>query len=256
MINNKLKIVGLLSVILVVAGCGKQKTDEKEHYFLKGYDHLEFRDTTGVAVGPERFIQGVQRNSRRIYIIRDTTLTLVDKRSGEAYNGYIKTFQRDRYNLNLQGEFEDGKIFRLRYWHPNRTLGMDVDYRDRSLTVWNSAGNVAIEGNAAELYYYYPGRNAIKEIISDTMHSQFDTEGNLVRYTIYRDTATLLFDGAGLKLREFPYMDGVGAHGLYKEWYQNGQVKVSGRYKEGEQVGTWIEYDSLGNEINREVFEP
>mgnify|MGYP003110128174 CR=1 FL=1 len=238
---------GLFLISVLMSACSEEQSARQQHYFLKGYDELEFRTTDGVKVHPDQFIQARQRNGHRFYEVVDTSLTLVHKITDEPYDGYIRTFHRDRYNLNLQGEFENGKMFRLRYWHPNRTLGMDADLRDSTLSVWTSAGKIGIEANADEIYYYYPGQNAIKEIISDTMRSYFDTEGNLEHYSIYTDTASIHYYANGQKRAFYPFTQNVGLHGMVKEWYPNGQLKVKGRYENRKQVGTWTKYDSLGN---------
>lgn len=251
---GKIILSFMTAVLMLLAACEADQANTREHYFLKGYDDIEFRDTNGVMVPPSQFITTSQMNGRRIYRIVDTSLTLVTKRTGTPYEGYIRTFHRDRHNLNLQGEFEGGKMYRLRYWHPNRTLGMDADYRSKSLSIWTSNGKLVVEANADETYYFYPGRNAIKEIINDTMRSYFDTEGDLERYVIYRDTATIHYNANGQKVSIFPFKKNVGMHGMVKQWYPNGQLKLEGRYENGSQVGTWIEYDSLGNLVERKEY--
>lgn len=244
----------MAALLFLVMACEADQANDRGHYFLKGYDDIEFRDTNGVMVPPHQFITTSQMNGHRSYRIIDTSLTLVNKRTGTPYDGYIRTFHRDHHNLNLQGEFENGKMFRLRYWHPNRTLGMDADYRNNSLSIWSGSGKIAVEANADETYYYYPGRQAIKEIINDTMGSFFDPEGNLERYVIYSDTAAIHYNANGQKRAIFPFRQNVGLDGEVKEWHANGQLKVKGRYENGKQVGTWIKYDSLGNVIERKEY--
>lgn len=240
-------VIGLLC--LLMTGCNSKQSDRREHYFLRGYDELEFRDKNGITVPSDFYIGTIQINGQRSYQIRDTSLTLVNRYTGEPYSGYIRTFHRDRFNLNLQGEFEDGKMFRLRYWHPNRTLGMDADFMHQSWRIWNIGGNIMAESNEDETYYYYPekDRNLIKEIISDTMRSYFDREGNLERYTKYSDSASIHYYPTGQKRAVFPFRRNGGMNGLVQEWYPNGQLKVQGLYENGEQVGTWVKFDSLGN---------
>lgn len=242
-----LLVAGFFSLSLLMSACSEEKSSRQEHYFLKGYDDLEFRTPDGVSVPPSQFIRERNPNGHRVYEVVDTSLTLVHKITDEPYDGYIRTFHRDRYNLNLQGEFEDGKMFRLRYWHPDRTLGMDADLRDNTLSVWTKSGNIVIEANADETYHYYVGQNTIKEIVRDTMRSYFDAEGNLERYSIYSDTASIHYYADGQKRAFYPFKQNVGLHGRVKEWHPNGQLKMQGRYENRRQVGTWTKYDSLGN---------
>ncbi|MDZ7808343.1 MAG: hypothetical protein U5K71_14695 [Gracilimonas sp.] len=238
-------------LLILIASCSEQ-SNRRDHYFLDGYDNLEFRDENGNPVLPNQFITRGSINGIQQYLVRDTSLTLVHKRTGYPYSGYIRTFHRNRYNI--QGEFEDGKIFRLRYWHPNRTLGMDQKFNEKTMSLWSSAGNLVVSANKNEMYYYYSGTQAIKEIITDTMHSYYDREGELERYTVRRDSASIHFDGSGTMRRYFPFKAGVGLHGMVKEWHANGQLKVIGEYVNGRQSGDWVEYDSLGNEVKREVY--
>jgi len=250
MIKN-IHISGYVLLLVIICSCA-EKSERNGHYFLDGYDNLEFRDTTGDPVSPREFIDRTSMNGYRYYRVQDTSLTLVHKRSGDPYTGYIRTFHRDRYNL--QGEFEDGKIFRLRYWHPGRELAMDQKFKEGTMSLWSSTGSLVVSANDNELYYYYSGSQAIKEIISDTMHSYYNKEGDLERYTVRRDTVSILYDADGNMRRYFPFKPGVGLHGTVKEWHPNGQLKVIGDYVNGRQSGEWVEYDSVGREVNREVY--
>lgn len=245
-------ILFFLMGLLGMYGCTSNSSNERTHYFLKGYDNLEFRDSAGNVVSPSNFINSSRINGFRAYSLPDTSLTLVHERTGNPYSGYIRTYHRDRYNI--QGEFEDGKIFRLRFWYPNRVLGMDVNFKNQSLSLWNESGELGVKMNDEETYYFYPGGQQISQINNDTMSSYFDKEGNLDRYTISSDTATIHYSAEGEMRAYYPFIDGVGLHGEVKQWHPNGQLKVSGRYFEGRQVGIWIQYDSLGNEIKRENY--
>ncbi|MBD3616966.1 MAG: hypothetical protein HUJ22_10375 [Gracilimonas sp.] len=191
-------------------------------------------------------------NGFRSYGIRDTSLLLVHKRSGDPYTGFIRTFHRHTYNL--QGEYKDGKMFRLRYWHPNRTLGMDADYTKNNTSLWDPSGNLVVAITPGETYYYYPGTRKIKEIRRDTIHSFFNIQGELTRYNIFTDSTMTFYYADGSPRLQLPYREGKTRDGLAKRWHPNGQLQAIGEYKDGTQYGTWIEYDSLGNEIKREVF--
>lgn len=45
-----------------------------------------------------------------------------------------------------------------------------------------------------------------------------------------------------------------GLHGNYKEFFENGNVKVSGKYFQNNKVGRWVTYDEENNEMSSEVF--
>jgi antitoxin component YwqK of YwqJK toxin-antitoxin module len=238
----------LLCCMIIASACSTEKK-QSEHYFLDGYDHLEFRDENGNKVSPSEYIYSSQVNSTQGYFIADSTLTLYNTRSDAPYSGYIRTFDSRRYNL--QGEFEDGKMYRLRYWHGNRTLGMDVNYRENTGTLWSDAGAIRVSWNTYEMYYYNSITNQIKQIITDTMTSYFSEEGDLTGYTVTGDSTTTHYYGDGNPRFRFPRGVRGPADGIVKRWHPNGQIQVEGQFKKGEQSGLWIEYDSLGNEINR-----
>lgn len=42
------------------------------------------------------------------------------------------------------------------------------------------------------------------------------------------------------------YVKGI-EHGVYKEWYESGQLKKEGLYNKGNKTGVWITYYSNGN---------
>lgn len=237
---------------MAFGACSQPDTNEKQHFFLKGYDNLEFRDTSGNPVPPKEYIIPSRTNGYRAYSVRDTSLTLVHKRTGHPYSGYIRTYHKDRFNI--QGEFEDGKMTRLRFWHPNRVLGMDANFQTKTMSLWNESGELGASNNGDETYYYYPGGKQISQIISDTLRSYFNKEGNLERYTVTTETATIHYNSEGEMRAYYPFAQGVGLHGEVKQWHSNGQLKVSGKYADGKQTGIWIQYDSLGNEIKRENY--
>ncbi|WP_428235873.1 toxin-antitoxin system YwqK family antitoxin [Gracilimonas sp.] len=238
--------------LLIVGACSDQEVKE-EHYFLDGYDHLEFRDSTGLPVPPNQYIVSTQVNGVRMYDIRDTTLILFNTRSGEPYRGFIRTF--DSRDYNLQGEFENGEMFRLRYWYASRRLGMDADYRKNTGSIWDKLGRLAISWNADELYYIDPATQKITQIRTDTMTSYYNKSGELTSYTVRTDSSFVQFYADGQPRFKFPYSEVGPRSGKVRRWHPNGQVQVTGQYKDGEQSGVWIEYDSLGNEIKRESYD-
>ena len=44
---------------------------------------------------------------------------------------------------------------------------------------------------------------------------------------------------------------GASGTGPVKRWYPNGQLRAEGQFRNWDEAGIWIEYDSLGTEINR-----
>jgi len=242
-------IVLFIALVLLTTACSPEEKKKKEHYFLDGYDHLEFWDKAGNKVAPSEYIYSTQINGERGYFIEDSTLKLYNTREGAPYSGYIRTFHGRSYNL--QGEFQDGVMQRLRYWHRNRTLGMDANYKNESGSIWKDNGMLVVNWNSEEMYYLNSVSQSIERIISDTLTSYFDGGGELEYYTVRRDTAYINYYSDGTPRFEMPARRGNDRSGMLRRWHPNGQLQVIGMYKKGEQAGTWIEYDSLGKEIDR-----
>lgn len=250
----KLKHTLSIAVLFCVSmACSVNKDKVQDHYFLDGYDHLEFRNQSGLSVPPHQYIQSKPINGVRVYEILDTSLILYDTRDDENYTGFIRTFHRDRNNL--QGEFKDGKIFRLRFWDGRRTLRMDANYINQTGSAWYPSGSQALKWNAEEMYYYNGSSNNINRIITDTSTTFFDNDGIMTHYVIRSDTSYFTYNGDGTPRFFMQVKEGGIREGLTKGWHDNGQLQMIGQYKDGVQVGVWIQYDSLGNEVDREVYD-
>lgn len=241
-----------IAFLVLLAGCEVEQRREYEHYFLDGYDHLEFRDQEGAYHAPEEYIYSSISNGVRGYWLRDSSLTLYDTRSEENYSGYIRTFHRG--GNNLQGEFKEGKMVRLRYWDRHRNLRMDANYLNNTGTLWYPSGSIAVSWNEQEMYHYNGYTHGIKMIMTDTSTFYYDQDGVLTEYSISTDTSFTKYYPDGTP-EFYVELKDRRREGVTKSWYPNGQLGVIGYYKDGKETGTWIEYDSLGSEIRREVRE-
>ena len=227
--------------------------NRRVHYFLDGYPQLTFQAENGAYVSPREFISSGQENGVMTYEVIDTTLMLVYRKDGEPYSGYIRTYHWDIYNL--EGVFREGKIERLRYWHPNRHLGMDADYKTNSGKIWDSSGGLSITWSDGESQYWNTLTGRIRQISNDTLTSYYNYGGVLTRYSIRSDTAVTHYYGDGTPRMTLPFRrDGI-FNGEVRRWYPNGQLQVVGQYRYGEEYGTWIQYDSTGKDVSREVFD-
>ena len=240
----------VLAIALFFIACNKDK--RPRHYFLDGYDQLTFQNRFGQFKSPRDFISARQINGVALYQVIDTSLTLVYRKDLEPYTGYIRTYHWDMYNI--EGVFEEGKIKRLRFWHPNRQLGMDEDFVTRSGQAWNFYGVLALSWSGGEQVYWNLLNNTVKEIRTDTLVSYFDEAGSLTRYTVVSDSTVITYRANGIPITLFPVRRGGRWNGVVKRWHENGELRVIGEYRNGEEYGTWIEYDSTGREISREVY--
>ncbi len=238
----------LIALLSISTGCSDTEK-AREHFFLRGYDELEFRNHLNGPVLPFLFIEGRQLNGIQTYQILNESLVLVNKKTGTPYTGPIRTFHW--YIYNIEALFEEGKVYRLRYWHPNRRLGMDMDYRRRTGTVWNRLGQTAIIWTPEETIYLNPGSQQVRQIMTDSLSTYFDENGEMRYYAMRTDSAWQSYYPDGSPRFFFPLNENGIRDGVVKRWYPNGQLRARGLYKNGEEWGIWMEYDSLGRLIQK-----
>lgn len=242
------RILTLSFGAILLLACEQQK--ERRHFFLDEYPQLEFRDSGGNTISSMFFIERSTINSVRVYQVRDTSLNLVETKSGEPYTGFIRTYHRNIYNI--EAVFEQGKIKRLRFWHPNRQPGMDMDFRTGFGKAWTLSGTLAVNWTPDEIQLFNTINNSISQIITDSVTTYYNAGGQMVSYVISGDTASTRYYPDGTPQFQFPVRQGGQRTGVVKRWYPNGQLRAVGKYLNGEEAGIWTEYDSLGNVV-REV---
>jgi hypothetical protein len=231
-----------------MVGC--EDLPEPDHYFLDGYPQLIFRTSAGNPVPTEFFIARMSENSSQYYQVLDTALQLTYRKDGRPYSGYIRTYHRGRYNI--EGTFRNGSIERLRFWHPNRILGMDLMVSSNVGQVWNLDGARSISWNGKERILFNPLTQRAREIHDDTLSTFFNFRGEVSYYTLRADSMSYSYYTDGSPRFFLP--NGLSGNGEVRRWYPNGQLRAQGQYRNWRQVGTWIEYDTTGVEINREEF--
>lgn len=241
-----MKYIILLFITLLLISCGQE--EQNRHFFLDEYPQLEFRDSSGYTTSSMFFIERVTMNSVPVYQVRDSTLRLYEKKSKEPYSGFVRTYHRDMYNI--EAIFLDGKIQRLRFWHPNRQLGMDMDYTNGFGDAWTLSGVRAIKWAPDEVQFINSLSNSISQIITDTLTTYFNIKGEMVSYVVRTDTMNTRYYPDGTPQFQFPAWQNGERSGVVKRWHPNGQLRATGQYLRGEEVGVWTEYDSLGNVVN------
>ena len=248
-----MKMFVLLIGVYIFLGC-TAPSGPRSHFFLASYPNLEFRDSLGTATSSRSYIRWEQLNSVTTYQIEDASLTLVDRETGQPYTGSVKAFHWFAYNL--QADYEAGKMMRLRYWHPNGVLGMDLDKRSNMGKTWNEHEQLAIDWRGDETVYYNPSTSKVREIRKEERREYYDRMGQMTYYRVQTDTAIWLYYPNDSPRMIFPYHQGLRMrNGIVKQWHPNGQLKAIGRYENNEETGTWIGYDTLGVEIERQIFE-
>ena len=244
----RLKLGILLFAAFIMIGCAHEP--KPDHYFLDGYPQLIFRTVEGDVVPTRFFIRRSSENGAHFYTILDASLRLTTRKDGKPYSGYIRTYDHSSYNI--EAIFEDGTIKRLRFWHPNRVLGMDEDFNTSIGTVWNLDGGRSITWNSKERILFNPATKKPREIHEDSLSTYFDNNGEITYYTQRGDSMNYSYFANGNP--RFFTPNTTRGNGQVKRWHSNGQLRAVGQYQNWNQVGTWVEYDSSGVEINREEF--
>lgn len=237
----------ILFVLVIWSGCDRD--NERVYFFLDGYPELFFVNESGNPVPTSFFVEHINLNGMSVYQVQDTSLTLVYRKSRGPYTGFIRTYHWDIYNI--EGVFEEGKIKRLRYWHPNRQLAMDTDFRTGVGNVWTFSGQLSVSWDREEIQTRNHLTGKIKSISNDTISYYFDFEGELNYYTTRNDSVYYQYYADGSPRFQLPVWHNGDRKGIVKRWHPNGQLQAIGQYLDGVESGTWIEYDSQGNEVER-----
>ena len=237
-------------IILISMGCNSEPKDV--YYFLDGYPELQFINKNGNLVPPDLFVNAVVENGITYYRVNNPSFTLTTRKTGIPYSGFIRTYHWDLNNI--EAIFKEGKIVRLRYWYPNRQLGMDMNYLSGKGKAWNSSGALSIIWDTDETQYRNPTTGFIRTIIEGNKRYYFDFDGELSYYSVRTDSAVLQYFSDGTPRFYFPQLANGLRDGVVKRWYPNGQLRAIGQYKNGKEVGVWIEFDSLGVERDRVIY--
>lgn len=240
-------LYNIIWLVVVCLGCNE--TEKPDHFFLDGYPELYFVNQDKNPVPTSFFISHENMNSMTVYEVLDRQLTLVYRKSKEPYSGFIRTYHWGVYNI--EAIFEEGRIVRLRYWHPNRQLAMDMDYKSHIGKAWTNSGDLSITWDGKETQTRNTATGNIRTIRNDSISYFFDFNGELSYYSTRTDSSIMQYYANGSPRFLFPvYRNGI-RNGKVKRWHQNGQLRAEGQYKDGVESGLWTEYDSLGNEVER-----
>ncbi len=236
-------------VLSTIVSMGCEEDPKPDHYFLDGYPELYFINQEGNPVPTEFFISDLNMNSMTVYDVLDHDLTLVNRKSKEPYSGFIRTYHWGIYNI--EAIFEEGKIHRLRYWHPNRQLAMDRNYISNTGKAWTNTGALSITWDGRETQTRNIATGNIRTIYNDSISYYFNFDGELNYYSTRTDSSIMQYYANGSPRFLFPiYRNGI-RDGVVKRWHPNGQLRAEGQYKNGVESGLWIEYDTMGNEVKR-----
>lgn len=177
----------------------------------------------------------------------------VRKCNGYACRGWIKDYYDDGAVMHL-GFYVDGQLKNYKNFYPNG--GVEREYRIlddfRSvLTIYFQTGQIRSEvkymKSSAILWQdFYPNGNP-------EYYEEYDRGINYFiaqRFYFENGSPKSLLELENKKKLEY----------IKKEFYENGNVKAFGKmmYNKSQldyqKIGTWIEYDESGKEINRQEY--
>ena len=115
-------------------------------------------------------------------------------------------------------------------------------------------------------YKKYNGENLIEEGfyymgVKDGRWVKYDSKFNLVDKAVWekgfpRESQITYYDSAHTKIKEvIPVMFGEMS-GEYASFYDEGQLKTSGKYDHGKKVGRWVEYYQYRRQRKKEIQHP
>lgn len=109
------------------------------------------------------------------------------------------------------------------------------------------------------LQYYRNGQLFRKDIALNGIELIYEERwcknGQLVRKVDYSEEEMHISNiyCNGNKKNEF-ILIGIFPEGVFQSWYENGQLKEIGEYKDGDKIGVWKYYDENGNLIKEEKY--
>jgi antitoxin component YwqK of YwqJK toxin-antitoxin module len=124
---------------------------------------------------------------------------------------------------------KDTSKYKYVAYHENSTVIKMVGHIDRHLWSMNCV--------------YYHGTNDKNNFIGEV--TEYSIEGRIIKITTY-DKCIIERKGP------CAFID-YAKHGPYIEYYDNGKIKLDGKYHINSKVGQWTEYDYMGNIISQQL---
>ena len=120
--------------------------------------------------------------------------------------------------------------------------GRSYSQDGRPLTAWLPESTIE----------YHPNTGMIKQIQTATQSEYYKSDGSLDYYTVTDDSTYREFYNNNSLKNEYITLEN-GSRKISR-WFRNGQLQVTGILENGVTVGEWIRYDSLGNVVEREIY--
>lgn len=219
------------------------------------------------------------------------TLRVVNYRD-DWYNGRFAEWFEEKNVKKIEGDFIHGKKNGIwRHWDIlGREIGKgEYDHGTGMATIWYPMGNPrSIEyfkngrrDGISKLYYKSGQLHRVQEYKdgkTSGIHKEYAPDGTL-DYSAVNDHGivdrnwyktgmpridqsaekSLSWDKAGLVTFEGFYdirkCPNCRREGLYKEYYDNGKIKLKGEFRNGKKVGTWTGYNEDGTKAYEQDYD-
>lgn len=239
----------LILLFVICTGC---TAGPERYFFLSEYPHLTLTDLYGNRYPEQRYIQSAIEYGVLTFDIRSRNALLIERDTGEPYNGFVRTYYDDLYNL--EASFQDGYMQRIRVWHPNRALAMDRDFSTGSGSAWDSQGRLAVNWTPDETQVRNLLTGTMIRLVRDSVTWYFDAGGDVDWYSVQGDLEIIQYYADSTPRFQYPTGRFGRGSGPVKRWYRNGTLHVEGYYTNGRESGIWIEYDRDGNIITKREY--
>lgn len=180
---------------------------------------------------------GSSKNLNEIFIIKEFAKIYKTKMTG------IVSFYSENSIELATGEFHKGKpVNTWKHYNENGVLKIELDLKNRFTKYYDPKGNISSEereykDSSVSISY----SNEIVGLIT----------GRSVSYPQKKELVSIDYyyfkNGNVEKLESYISYDGIGGKdGKYVEYYENGNIKLSGQYERDRRVGLWKSFNENG----------
>jgi antitoxin component YwqK of YwqJK toxin-antitoxin module len=193
---------------------------------------------------------------RRTKIVNNEIAIVEEIKIIETISNYLTKKKTKKIKLlnSLGGTLVEGRlkkgnpVGRWKYYYENSNIKLEKDYKSKS-----------------EMRFYSNGKKYVYLYIkNDTVfHYQYKNDSSNCLESLEKDIPPISNDTQvwyfetyeNCKLKQIHYQqNGIGLINEFKEYYDNGQIKIDGNYIKAIKAGTWTEYDRNGKIIKTEQF--
>jgi antitoxin component YwqK of YwqJK toxin-antitoxin module len=162
--------------------------------------------------------------------------------NGRLNGEYIKYLEDGtKYRALLFGNDTD-KFYNINYFDANKSKVKNVYIGDEYFLYYECGrlqeyGKIYANGKFPEKEYWQDG--LVKKLYNYIFNKKDNDESEyLIEITSYYSSKNIA--------SKFTYTEDYDFHGDYEEYFENGKIKIKGKYIYGDKVGNWLEYFENG----------